>query len=260
MRHGDVAEIEERTPARGRAPGPRSDSGTDAGPDPVAAFVGAHQRRVWTALRCFGADPQLAEELAQDALVAAVRAGVVGREPAVARRWLATTARRLWLARLIHEIPAAVTQVAGWCRHRAEPALDVSHEHACARNRLDSSPASDSRNLATGSRESAGLDDRRARARRREIGLEPDLVETAAVGTELDRLLGDDDGAARRAALAACVAALDARSRHALELRYRDGTSRAEMATALGIGEAGVEQLLRRLRAALAKCVERRLR
>ena len=56
------------------------------------------------------------------------------------------------------------------------------------------------------------------------------------------------------------LAQLPERSRRALALRYgADPASREEMADALGVGVAGVKQLLRRLRIGLRECIERRM-
>ena len=68
---------------------------------------------------------------------------------------------------------------------------------------------------------------------------------------------GDDDD--YRAALRVCVAALEARDRRALEMRYARGASREEMACSLGISKVGVKGLLRRVRHRLRACVEGRL-
>lgn len=92
----------------------------------------------------------------------------------------------------------------------------------------------------------------RARGRRRE------LVDS----TRLDELWHEsvgDGGDAAREALRHCLQALPARSRRALELRYRDGLERTAMGQELGLGAEGIKSLLARLRAQLAGCVRRRL-
>lgn len=81
----------------------------------------------------------------------------------------------------------------------------------------------------------------------------------AAVERALQRDLAQDDGAGWFAALDACLDALPARSRFALERTYRDGLGRRELGDELGIGEHGVRTLLQRLRAGLRECIERRL-
>lgn len=68
-----------------------------------------------------------------------------------------------------------------------------------------------------------------------------------------------DAGEPERAALRECLAGLPQRSRTALQLRYGDGASRAEIARRLGLGVEGVKSLLGRVRAALAECITRRM-
>jgi RNA polymerase sigma-70 factor (ECF subfamily) len=60
-------------------------------------------------------------------------------------------------------------------------------------------------------------------------------------------------------ALRECLKALPDDRRHAIDLRYRDRTTRAEMARLLGMTENGVKSLLRRVRRSLADCIRRRL-
>ena len=69
-----------------------------------------------------------------------------------------------------------------------------------------------------------------------------------------------DDGAGLLAALDQCVQSLEGRSRRALDLFYREGCSRAELAQALGLGEHGARTLLQRVRAILKACVTRKAR
>jgi len=73
------------------------------------------------------------------------------------------------------------------------------------------------------------------------------------------RLQGEDDGAARRDALRACLATLGGRARRAIELRYGEGASRERLGAALGVRPEGVKTMLRRLRTSLRACVQRRL-
>ncbi len=69
----------------------------------------------------------------------------------------------------------------------------------------------------------------------------------------------DGTGDAFVRALRQCVAALDGRTRLAIDLRYRDDAPRAAMAARLQLTEDGVKTLLRRTREALFACVQRRL-
>ena len=67
----------------------------------ASAFVQAHQNGLWRFLRSAGCDAALAEELAQEALVIALRRGLTDREPHTAAAFLRSTARNLWM-RLRH--------------------------------------------------------------------------------------------------------------------------------------------------------------
>jgi RNA polymerase sigma-70 factor, ECF subfamily len=67
-----------------------------------------------------------------------------------------------------------------------------------------------------------------------------------------------DQGSELLANLQRCVAELPERSRMALERSYRDGATRAELASELKLTEHGVRNLMQRLRKALRKCIERR--
>lgn len=69
---------------------------------------------------------------------------------------------------------------------------------------------------------------------------------------------GDHDGDRRVEALRACVEALPERGRQLLQLRYVDGLDRGALARAVGMRPFGVKTALRRLRAALRACLERR--
>lgn len=71
---------------------------------------------------------------------------------------------------------------------------------------------------------------------------------------------GDDDGgAAALRALDECVAALPARERHLVSLRYEQALPRATIGAQLGLGVAGVKQALRRARERLRRCIRTRL-
>jgi RNA polymerase sigma-70 factor (ECF subfamily) len=70
---------------------------------------------------------------------------------------------------------------------------------------------------------------------------------------------GADDGDAFRTALRACIAALTPRQSEAMRLRYGDDLPVATVGARMGIGASGAETLLRRLRAVLRACIERRL-
>jgi len=70
--------------------------------------------------------------------------------------------------------------------------------------------------------------------------------------------LGSDGGDGRVAALRACVEGLPPRSQLLLQLYYRDGLPRREVAVRLGLGDEGVKSLLERVKVALKQCVQRR--
>jgi RNA polymerase sigma-70 factor (ECF subfamily) len=74
-----------------------------------------------------------------------------------------------------------------------------------------------------------------------------------------ERWLGADDGEAFRAALRGCLGTLNERQGEAVRLRYGEGRAVAAIGAQLGIGVAGAESMLRRLRQLLRACIERRL-
>lgn len=95
------------------------------------------------------------------------------------------------------------------------------------------------------------LRDRRSAAALREVEL-ADEVWNARCGV--------DDGEARLDALRQCVAALPARSRELLARSYGAGAGRQALGVEFGLVPDGVKTALRRLRALLRECVQRRLR
>ncbi len=145
--------------------------------------------RVWRYLRFLGCAADLADDFAQDTLVAALRT-FAADEPPLA--WLCTTARN----RLRMHLRRAGREIAD---------LDVLHAQ---------------------------------------------WVEVAT----------PDGGDAQARALRRCLDELPQRSRRALELRYGDGVERAAIAREIGLGAEGVKSLLVRLRAALAACVQQRVK
>ena len=95
-----------------------------------------------------------------------------------------------------------------------------------------------------------------ANDRRRPAVVRVDDEAAEAAQAAYDR---DDGGARWRAALAGCLGTLPERERQAVERRYEPGGSRATVARALGIADEGVKTLLRRVRARLLACVQRRM-
>jgi RNA polymerase sigma-70 factor (ECF subfamily) len=69
-----------------------------------------------------------------------------------------------------------------------------------------------------------------------------------------------DDGRGYKDALQACVEALPERSRRLVQGTYGEERGREEMGLELGMTADGVKTALRRLRALLRACIERRLR
>jgi RNA polymerase sigma-70 factor (ECF subfamily) len=68
----------------------------------------------------------------------------------------------------------------------------------------------------------------------------------------------EDAGEASLDRLRACLDRLDGRAREVVRLHYEERRSRRDIGQRLGIGEDGVKSLLRRTRAVLRACIERR--
>jgi len=73
------------------------------------------------------------------------------------------------------------------------------------------------------------------------------------------RWAGDDDGETALDHLRDCVQRLTERARLALEMRFRDDRSRAEIAKTLDITEHGAKNLMQRAKQQLRECVENKL-
>jgi RNA polymerase sigma-70 factor (ECF subfamily) len=74
-----------------------------------------------------------------------------------------------------------------------------------------------------------------------------------------ERHAAADGGETYVEAVRACLGRLEQKMRRALELRYGSTRSRAQMGAALALSNDGVKSLLRRARAALRACVERKM-
>jgi len=72
------------------------------------------------------------------------------------------------------------------------------------------------------------------------------------------RFAPSDGGEESLDSLRVCLASLDGRAREAIRLHYEERRSRGDIGERLGIGTDGVKSLLRRTRALLRDCVERR--
>jgi len=100
----------------------------------------------------------------------------------------------------------------------------------------------------------------RSRARRGERLLDDaalDALEARVVQLEL---LGRETSHERLDALVACIDALPARMRAAVDLRYRDGHAPSVLAAHLGVRAAHARKILERARARLAECLDGRAR
>jgi RNA polymerase sigma factor (sigma-70 family) len=167
-------------------------------PDPLGDWVRRHQRAPWRLLRLFGCPAHLADDLVQEALLAAVQKQIDRAPDDEAAAWLRGAVRNLWRMHLR-------------AQRRRPPHVDLDVDLHLAEQAL-------SRNGA------------------------------------------DDGGDAFVDALRRCLEQLDGRARTALDLRYKDDAPRAAMAQALALTDDGVKTLLRRTRAVLLACVQRRVR
>ena len=79
------------------------------------------------------------------------------------------------------------------------------------------------------------------------------------VDVEWAQFESDCDGDKRIDLIRRCLMTLADRARAGLELRYRTGLSRLEIAARLDMKESGVRTLLERARNALRECVQRKL-
>jgi RNA polymerase sigma-70 factor (ECF subfamily) len=84
------------------------------------------------------------------------------------------------------------------------------------------------------------------------------LAELDTIEATWNGFAGDDGGEESLERLRACRDRLDGRAREVLRLHYEERRSRRDIGQRLGIGEDGVKSLLRRTRAVLRACIERR--
>jgi len=95
---------------------------------------------------------------------------------------------------------------------------------------------------------------------RREQRSRPAAVDIESAEAVWARVAGEDGLGDYLAALGECLEkAVSPRTRRALDLKYRDRAGREEIAAQLGLAVEGVKTLLRRARAALRDCVERKI-
>lgn len=93
----------------------------------------------------------------------------------------------------------------------------------------------------------------------RQGGRVVDLDEVETVSEDWNKLVRDEDAEETIWALRSCFDALTERSQMALSLRYRENASREEIAGRLDMTADGVKTLLRRSRAKLRECLERKV-
>lgn len=74
------------------------------------------------------------------------------------------------------------------------------------------------------------------------------------------RWAGDDNGEAALDHLRDCLRRLTPRARQALELRFRDDSSRTEIAEVLQITEHGAKNLMQRAKQQLRECIDNKLK
>lgn len=86
------------------------------------------------------------------------------------------------------------------------------------------------------------------------------LAELDELEAAWSRWAADDGGHQLLAALEHCLTTLAERARKALEMRFREGRSRSEIAAGVGLSEDGAKNLLQRSKHHLRECIERRMR
>ena len=89
---------------------------------------------------------------------------------------------------------------------------------------------------------------------------EPSLEELDLADEVWRQFAGNDDGDTWIESLRECVEGLNGRGRQAIDLHYREGHSREQIAQRLEMTPDGVKTLLRRTREVLRQCVERKVR
>lgn len=95
---------------------------------------------------------------------------------------------------------------------------------------------------------------------RRKQKREADCVSLEAAEAIWAEAAGDDGLETYLDALRKCLETLDGRARQAIDLHYREQTSRDQTAQRLDMKPEGIKTLLRRTRQVLRECIERRIR
>jgi len=97
------------------------------------------------------------------------------------------------------------------------------------------------------------------RSRTSPVKVDSDYLERAE-GVWASRFLREGDGFDYVEALRRCLEALPRKQRRVIDLQYVHRKARAEMAALFNMTDDGVKSLLRRIRAILGDCIERRVR
>ena len=95
---------------------------------------------------------------------------------------------------------------------------------------------------------------------RRNAGKQVSVAELEHVESQWNELAGEEDGSGLAEALRECLKQLEDKPRQALDLQYKEGKKRVEIAEKLGMTDDGIKTLLRRTKARLRKCMELRVK
>ncbi len=95
---------------------------------------------------------------------------------------------------------------------------------------------------------------------RRKQGREKELADIDGTDIRWAEFAGDDGAESRIDALKSCMQCLEPRERQALEMRYKDGAPREQIAKVLNLSDGGAKNLMERARDKLKQCVERKLK
>ncbi|MCA8935824.1 MAG: RNA polymerase sigma factor [Planctomycetes bacterium] len=95
---------------------------------------------------------------------------------------------------------------------------------------------------------------------RRKDGRQVVMAEMEHLESQWSELAGEEDGAELANALRECLKQIDEKPRQALDLQYKEGKQRVEIAKAMGMTDDGIKTLLRRTKARLKKCMELRVK
>src|SRR5579859_6196259 len=137
-------------------------------------------------------------------------------------------------------------------RAAAEDVTALAFERAYRRRRTFDRRRGEERAWLFGIARNAALDELRRRKRTARLASDPEDVAAADRGAE------ETEVALRRTAVRAAVAALPARDREIIALKFHAGMSNAEMARVLGVSESNAGTLLHRTMQKLRKACDDR--